>query len=226
MDTGTSEAAAEAGTLTAAPAFDPHAASTPSEAAPSLLVRLTSVVDRLDFHRLFPCPQPIEIELGCGDASFLLNYARRHAERNFLGIERLLGRIRKLDRKGRRAGLTNLRGLRVESVYFLRCLAPPGSVAALHIYFPDPWPKRRHWKNRLVNAAFPDLAQQVLAPGGSVFLRTDHAGYFEQMKEVFAGRGDFVLIETPAELAAVRTDFEEDFAARGVATLRLAFKRV
>ena len=82
------------------------------------------------------------MELGCGDASFLVDYARRHPERNFIGVERLLGRLRKLDRKGRRAGLTNLRGVRIESSYFLEYLLPPHSVSALHVYFPDPWPNQ------------------------------------------------------------------------------------
>jgi hypothetical protein len=87
-------------------------------------------------------PQPLEVELGCGDASFLVEYARRNPAKNFIGVERLLGRLQKLDRKGRRAGLKNLRGVRIESAYFLQYLLPPHSAQALHIYFPDPWPKK------------------------------------------------------------------------------------
>src|ERR1700689_4801384 len=109
---------------------------------PTLIHRLTSIVERLDLAALFPRAQLLEVELGSGDGSFLVNYARLHPERNFLGVERLLGRLRKLDRKGRRAGLTNLRGLRIESAYFLEYLLPRESPATLHIYFPDPWPKR------------------------------------------------------------------------------------
>ena len=76
-------------------------------------------------------------------------------DRNFIGVERLLGRIRKLDRKGRRAGLTNLRGVQIESSYFLQYLLPPRSASVLHIYFPDPWPKKKHRKYRLINESFP-----------------------------------------------------------------------
>ncbi len=140
---------------------------------------------------LFPKPQPLEVELGCGDASFLVEYARRHPERNFIGVERLLGRIRKLDRKGRRAGLANLRGVRIESSYFLQYLLPPRSASALHIYFPDPWPKKKHRKHRLINERFPALARAALAPGGAVYLRTDDADYFQQMTEVFGASRDF-----------------------------------
>src|SRR5271169_3309609 len=154
--------------------------------ARTLIYKLTSIVDRLDLAGLFPTGQPLEVELGSGDGSFLANYARLHPEINFLGVERLLGRLRKLDRKARRAGLMNLRGLRIESAYFLEYLLPAQSVSALHIYFPDPWPKRKHRKNRLINARFTELAHQALAPEGLVYLRTDDEDYFTQMVTVFA----------------------------------------
>jgi tRNA (guanine-N7-)-methyltransferase len=192
----------------------------------SLLIVLPSITERLDVFSLFPKAQPLEVELGCGDGSFLLNYANLHPERNFLGVERLFGRVKKIDRKGRRAGLSNILGVRIESAYFLEYLLPPHSAAALHIYFPDPWPKRKHWKNRLINERFPTLARQALTPGGVVYLRTDDANYFEQMQSVFATSAEFFRIETPDELSAVRTDFEEDFQKRGIATNRAAYQRI
>jgi tRNA (guanine-N7-)-methyltransferase len=190
----------------------------------SLVVELDSIVEPLNLAQLFPKPQPLEVELGCGDASFLVEYARRQPERNFIGVERLLGRIRKLDSKGRRAGLTNLRGVRIESSYFLQYLLPPHSASALHIYFPDPWPKKRHHKNRLINERFPELARAALAPGGKVYLRTDAAEYFQQMTEVFAAGKNFRKIETPLELSKLLTDFEREFLARGIQTLRAAYQ--
>src|SRR5579863_4001990 len=123
----------------------------PPPVAPTLIHQLGSIVERLDVAGMFPRPQTLEVELGSGDGSFLVNYAKLHPERNFLGVERLLGRLRKLDKKGRRAGLTNLRGTRIESSYFVEYLLPAKSATAFHIYFPDPWPKRKHRKNRLVN---------------------------------------------------------------------------
>lgn len=188
----------------------------------NLIVPLHSVVEPLNLAELFPKPQPLEVELGCGDASFLVEYARRHPENNFIGVERLLGRINKLDRKGRRAGLTNLRGVRIESAYFLQYLLPPHSATALHIYFPDPWPKKRHHKNRLINENFPALARRALTPNGIVYLRTDDADYFQQMTEVFSAAKEFQKIETPPELTTLLTDFERDFTSRGIQTLRAA----
>jgi tRNA (guanine-N7-)-methyltransferase len=190
----------------------------------NLIVELHSVVERLNLAQLFPKPRPLEVELGCGDASFLVEYARWHPERNFIGIERLLGRIRKLSRKGCRAGLTNLRGVRIESAYFLEYLLPPHSASVLHIYFPDPWPKKKHHKHRLINERFPEIARIALAPGGAVFLRTDDQDYFQQMAGVFGASTEFEKIETPVELAGLPTDFEREFVARGIQTLRAAYQ--
>jgi tRNA (guanine-N7-)-methyltransferase len=189
-----------------------------------LILELRSIVEPLDLAELFQKPQPLEIELGCGDASFLVEHARQNPEKNFIGVERLLGRIKKLDRKGRRTGLTNLRGVRIESSYFLQYLLPPHSAFALHIYFPDPWPKKKHRKHRLIGGDFPALARAALAFGGVVYLRTDDADYFQQMTEVFAASAEFQKMETPVELAELPTDFEREFRAHGVQTLRAAYQ--
>jgi len=191
---------------------------------PSLIYPLPSIVERIDLAKLFPGNQPLEVELGSGDSSFLVEYARRQAGHNFIGVERLLGRLRKLDRKGRRTGLTNLRGVRIESAYFLEYLLPPHSAVALHIYFPDPWPKRKHRRHRLINERFPALARQALAPGGTVYLRTDDKDYFQQMVAVFEPCKDFRPVETPGDLAGLLTDFEKNFQACGVRTLRAAYR--
>jgi tRNA (guanine-N7-)-methyltransferase len=193
-------------------------------AEPSLIHPLASIVERLDLAQLFPTGRPLEVELGSGDGSFLAEYAALHPGSDFVGVERLLGRLRKLDRKGRRLGLANLRAVRIEASYFLEWLLPPKSARALHIYFPDPWPKRKHRKHRLINERFPTLAGEALAEGGAVYLRTDDADYYAQMKAVFAARPSFVEIATPEALAAVLTDFERGFLKRGVPTLRAAYQ--
>lgn len=190
----------------------------------SLLYPLPTILERIDLKQLFPAPQPLEVELGCGDASFLAEYARRNPQTNFIGVERLLGRIQKLDKKGRRLGLANTRGIRIESAYLLEFLLPPKCASALHIYFPDPWPKKKHRRHRLIGERFPALARQVLTAGGIVYLRTDDADYFQQMNEVFDAAKEFERTETPASLAEITTDFERDFNAQGIPTLRAAFR--
>ncbi len=190
----------------------------------SLLLALPNIVDRLDLSTLFPRLQPVEVELGSGDGSFLVDYAARHPQINLIGVERFLGRARKIDRKGRRAGLANLRCVRLEASYFLEYLLPQNSVQAIHVYFPDPWPKRRHHKNRLVNEHFVKTARQALLPGGIVWLRTDDANYFAQMRALFAAASFFQETETPPALAALVTDFERDFTQKGIPTLRAAYQ--
>jgi len=198
--------------------------SAPEPVSTSLIYRPVSWDERLSLAEMFPVARPLEVELGSGDGSFMAKWAALWPERNFIGVERLLGRLRKLDRKGQRGGLLNLRLMRIEASYFLEYLLPLASVTALHLYFPDPWPKRKHRKNRLVNERFPELASRVLTPDGVMYLRTDDEDYFAQMLEVFAADQRFVPVETPADMMAVITDFERGFQARGVATQRAAYR--
>jgi tRNA (guanine-N7-)-methyltransferase len=200
--------------------------NTSHPAPASHLLNLDSVLEPLVIGKLFTRPQPLEVELGSGDGSFIVKYAALHPDCNFIGVERLLGRLRKIDRKGWRAGLANLRLVRIEASYFLEYLLPKKSTAALHIYFPDPWPKRKHRKHRLINERFPALAQTILLPGGSVFLRTDDLDYFTQMKTVFGASRAFKEIPTPQPLAEVLTDFERGFLLRGVETQRAAYQLI
>ena len=130
----------------------------------SLLHEFESVTEPLRLEELFPVAQSAELEIGCGDGGFLLEWATRYPEKNFIGVERLLGRIRKLDKKGRRAGLTNLRLLRFEARYLLQYILPAKAFDAVHIYFPDPWPKDKHRRHRLIDEHFPELARRILVP--------------------------------------------------------------
>jgi tRNA (guanine-N7-)-methyltransferase len=191
----------------------------------TLIFKPESYVQRLDWGRVFARAQPVEVELGSGDGSFLANYAKLHLERNFLGVERLLGRLRKLNRKALRAGLTNVALLRLEASYVIEFLVPAESVDALHIYFPDPWPKRKHRKNRLINERFTEVVAKALKVGGVIYLRTDDLDYFQQMTRVFNGNTGFVAVETPGELKEVVTDFERNFHLRGVATNHAAYRK-
>lgn len=189
----------------------------------SLILSL-SILERLKIAGLFAKEQPVEVELGSGDGSFLVQYAGLHPEHNFIGVERLLGRLRKIDRKGRRAGLQNLRVLRLEAAYFLQYILPKHSISAIHVYFPDPWPKRKHRKNRLIQTGFPELCADVLKDDGLVYLRTDDVDYFSQMVEVFGASPLFQKIETPESLSSVVTDFERGFLSRGIQTNRAAYQ--
>lgn len=191
----------------------------------SLIHPITSAIEPIDLAKLFPAEQPLEFEIGSGDGSFTLQYALAHPGTNIVALERLLGRISKLDRKGHRAGLKNLRLLRAEAAYVLEYLLPPGRLDAIHVYFPDPWPKKRHHKNRLISEPFPPLAERLLKAEGVVYLRTDNVEYFEQMLEVFDRVVGFERTETPEPLKALVTDFEQQFNAQGIPTNYAAYQK-
>ena len=190
----------------------------------ALLHDFQSITEPLRWEKLFSVQQPAELEIGCGDGGFLLEWASRHPKKNFLGVERLLGRLRKLSKKGSRAGLTNLRLLRIEARYLIQYLLPKNSFEAIHIYFPDPWPKDKHRRHRLIDADFPALAARILAPHGVLHLRTDDPSYFEQMQKSFALATDFAPEESPAALAALTTEFERQWNAEGKKTHRASFR--
>jgi tRNA (guanine-N7-)-methyltransferase len=193
---------------------------------PSLILKPVSYIQTLDWKGVFAREQGVEVELGSGDGSFLAQYAKVHPERNFLGVERLLGRLRKLNKKAVRAGLTNVALLRLEASYVMEFMISPGSIEVLHVYFPDPWPKRKHRKNRLVNERFTELTAKALKGGGVVYLRTDDLDYFQQMVRVFGVNKGFAAVETPRELAEAITDFERNFHAQGIATNRAAYRKI
>jgi tRNA (guanine-N7-)-methyltransferase len=196
-----------------------------SETHPDSLLIRPDILSRFDFPALFGNARPVELELGSGDGSFMLRYAALHPETSFLAVERLLGRLRKVERKGGRLGLGNIRGLRIEATYLLEWMIPAGSLAAIHVYFPDPWPKKRHLRRRLINDAFAVLAARALAPGGRMHCRTDDADYFAQMTTVFDAAAGFVRGTEPAGLLEVKTDFEAEFNARGIPTRHATWVR-
>ena len=106
---------------------------------------------------IFGADGPFEVDLGCGDGGFLLQMAAHYPERRFLGIERLLGRVRGVCSRAAVRGLDNVKVFRVESRYFLEWMMQPGCISRLHYLCPDPWPKERHHKNRLVQEDFLDF---------------------------------------------------------------------
>lgn len=152
--------------------------------------------------------RPLEIDLGCGKGRFLLARAAAHPPVNFLGIDRMLRRIRKVDNRARRLELGNIRLMRVEGYYAVAHLLPPAAVNTYYVFFPDPWPKARHEGHRLFNARFLDALHRTLADGGTVHVATDHAPYFEQLSAVFADDARFVPVEPFVPSEAEQTDFE------------------
>jgi tRNA (guanine-N7-)-methyltransferase len=170
----------------------------------------------LDLQAAFARNAPLEVDIGAGEGSFLLAMAQRHPERDFLGVERLLGRVRKMCRRAARDHLQNVRVLRLENSYTVRFLLPRESVSTFHILFPDPWPKRRHWPRRLIQPDFLDAIFVALKAGGELRIKTDDAPYFAHIRAV-AGTHEHLREEIwPADIDEPSTDFERGFVARGL----------
>jgi tRNA (guanine-N7-)-methyltransferase len=183
-------------------------------------VILHDLCQRFDWSILFGNDQRVELDLGAGDGGFALAYARQHPEINLLAVERLLGRVRKIEKRAVRAKLENLRVLRLELAYTVRYLLPPESVSIAHIMFPDPWPKRRHWPRRLLQPDFVRDLTAALRPGGELRFTTDHAHYFETAQQAVT---DANVLQRAPEWdwsADPKTDFQQTFDAEGRATYR------
>jgi len=197
----------------------------PSGAGASVIYQPGNWFEPLDWHRVFAQEQPIEIDLGCGKGSFLIWAARTSPQRNFLGVERLLRRLRRVDRKAARAGLNNVRLIRVEVAYLVSKLVPDASVSTYHILFPDPWPKRRHHARRLINASFLSDVHRTLATDGVVNCATDHGEYFDWIQGEFQKNGQFAAKETEVLPPEAWTDFERDFLAAGKRVYRCRWQK-
>ena len=141
-------------------------------------------LEPMNLDRVWTQTGPRIVDLGCGKGRFLLAHARRNPEARLLGVERKLRRVRKIDHKAYKAGIGNIRLLRMEGMYTMRYLIPAAWIDKLFVYFPDPWPKDRHHKNRMFSPEFLDAVARTLAPDGVVHFATDHAPYAEQVREI------------------------------------------
>lgn len=166
--------------------------------------------------------RPLEIDLGCGDGSFLIDLAKHHPERDFIGVERLLGRCKKVARKISRNSLNNARILRLDSKYVVEWLLPKASVSRIHLLCPDPWPKVRHHRRRLVQIPFLKELKTALVPGGEFLFMTDHEEYFEYACERIHESGLFEFLPWEDDsFHYPKTDFQIQWEAEGKSMHRI-----
>jgi tRNA (guanine-N7-)-methyltransferase len=183
-----------------------------------------SILEPLSLREIFPTDRLIEVDLGSGPGKFLVESALRFQDRNFLGIERLLGRVRKTCRIASETGLTNLRVLRLELDYTVRYLLPETSVWRVHLNFPDPWPKRRHRTRRVVDREFLEAVHRSLIDGGELWVKTDHEDYFQHITRAAVGSDLWNPMEWGDEGYPL-TDFEEQFLAQALPIYRLRLRK-
>ena len=183
-------------------------------------------LDPLDWREVFDEPRPVEIDIGCGKGAFLLWAAQARTQHNFVGIERQLVRVRKVDKKIQRLGLRNVRLIRIEASYFVSKIVLNNSVSAYHIYFPDPWPKRRHHPRRLFNTGFVQELDRTLTRGGAVNVATDDDDYFVHIEKVMVESKRFAVTPPEPLPPDAKTEFENLFVAQGKPIHRTRFVRL
>jgi tRNA (guanine-N7-)-methyltransferase len=185
----------------------------------------------IDFTRIFGRDNPVHVEIGSGKGTFLVHEAKADPDVDFLGIEwSRKFYLFAVDRIGR-WGLRNVRITWAEAVAFLSDFVREESVDCFHIYFPDPWPKMRHHKRRLLQPDNVEIFVRRLKPGGTLRIATDHREYFEQILEVTSAyRTKLEEIEFPRPAGAEEgeytgTNYERKYIKDGRPIYTLAFRK-
>jgi tRNA (guanine-N7-)-methyltransferase len=185
----------------------------------------------LDFDALFGRSAPVEMEIGVGKGTFMLNRARNYPQRNFFGVEWANKFFLYAADRMARWGVTNVRLMRTDAAHLVRHAIPPGSLSMLHIYHPDPWPKKRHHRRRLIQPPFVSAACDALQIGARLAIQTDHAEYFEQIRAVLTAEPRLREIPFDAPEAGVvegrvATNFEIKYLKEGRAIYQIAMQRI
>ena len=178
----------------------------------------------------FDTPGLFELEIGCGKGGFLLSRATTNPHIRMLGIEWANKYFRSCADRMARRGVANVRVMRADAKEFVMRHLPPACVTVLHLYHPDPWPKKRHHKRRLVQDDFVAAAVRALTPDGRWLVQSDHEEYFTQIRDVLGRRPE--LTEVPWDAAAVEddpdwrgTNYEIKYAREGRVIRRAAYRR-
>jgi tRNA (guanine-N7-)-methyltransferase len=179
----------------------------------------------LDWGAVFGTDGPVEIEIGSGKGTFLVEAATARPDHRFLSIEWAAAYAEHLRDRIRRRGLANVRVARADAARFLADHVAPGSVRVLHVYFPDPWPKKRHHKRRLLQPEFVALAADALEPGGELRFVSDHAEYFDEAMAALAAEPRLEEAPVPEAEMTDLTNYERKYRAEGRPIHRARFVR-
>jgi tRNA (guanine-N7-)-methyltransferase len=162
---------------------------------------------------VFGNDRPVEIEIGPGRGDVLLAFAAARPDVNFFAIEHVRGAVERLAARLEAAGATNARVITGDAPCVIRHLVPAASVAAYHVYFPDPWPKRRHQRRRLVTPGFLEDVRRTLVPGGAIHVATDLGWLYDAIERTLVAGGFVDTRGTSPPRPTTR--FERKYAAAG-----------
>ena len=177
----------------------------------------------LDLIAVFGREAPLQADLGCGNGDLVCELARKFPDKNFLAIEKLAGRVAKVCRKS--ADLENARVLNVESAYAVRYLLPEDSVETFYLLFPDPWPKRRHHRRRIVTSDFLVAVHRALGNAGILHIATDQEDYFQQIQAILENHPEYESIGVNGH-DLPSTKFERRFIEAGAPIYRLWLRKI
>lgn len=181
----------------------------------------------LDLNRLVPAAMEWEVELGFGKGRYLLHRAESDPSRGFLGVEMAGAYYSLAQRRMRRRKLKNLVLMHGEAIYLLSGVLPQAFASAVHVYFPDPWPKSRHQKRRLFDTETIDLVLDLLVEGGRLFFATDFLQYGEVVKGILQSHPGVEVAEVSGAWAdGARTNYEAKYLREGRPVLRLEAQRL
>ena len=194
----------------------------------------------IDWKAFFGNSHPVEIEIGSGKGRFLLEASKRHPAVNYIGVERAQKYValtqERFEKHMRHFGVdsasgafSNVRLVWTDANYFLTRYVPAGSVQAYHIYFPDPWPKKRQRKRRIFrNQDFLSALMHTLNPdGGRLYIATDYEEYFQEIQERLAGLP--LLRPAEANLSPdqdIATNFEMKYTLEGREIYRAVYENL
>jgi tRNA (guanine-N7-)-methyltransferase len=181
--------------------------------------------ESFDAPAVFGRAAPLEVEIGSGKARFLIEAARRNPAHDFLGLELSLAYYRICRDRLSRAGLPNARILRADAKRFAPVALAPGSVRAFHVYFPDPWPKKRQRKRRLLDGVGLEGLASRLEPGGVLRIATDHSDYATMMGPLLETVRDLERLEWDALPPPPPTHYELKYRSEGRPIWRFLLRR-
>lgn len=184
------------------------------------LVEYPDLTPPITWPEIFGNDLPVELEIGSGKGLFLTNAAQARPDRNFLGIEMAKKYAYKAADRIAKLALTNVRLLPGDALLFMSRYAPPASLDAAHVYFPDPWWKARHKKRRVFGEPLVRDLERTLKPGSDLHVATDVEEYFGVIRGLMASHPRFAILPEPVPTAPEHdndylTNFERKYRIEG-----------
>ena len=189
-----------------------------------MIIKVTDPCRPLDCPSLYDPSRPLEVEVGCGRGRFLTGRAAQNPDCEFLGVERMKARVNVFDGKTRRLKLTNAHIVRLEALYTFHYLLPEHHARTVYVFFPDPWPKKKHHSHRLFGPLFLNALWKRLEIGGKLEFATDHEEYFHTVEACFAGDPRFARVAPLERGPEAWTEFETLFRGQGLPIYSAAWR--